>query len=164
MIEETAKVISTDNEEVWVETQRRSACGSCAVNNSCGTALLSRLLGVKRNKVHLLNPERIDVAVGDEVIIGIEETALTRGSLAIYIVPLLAMFVFALLGEIVAQRLAVRSEDLMVIGFSIFGLFVGFMWVRRFSRLISVNPNYQPVLMRKVQQSIIQDIPIRFQS
>ena len=67
MIEEQARVVALEEQGVWVETQRRSACGNCSVNNSCGTALLGKVLGVKRNKVFTLNPESKSVAVGDEV-------------------------------------------------------------------------------------------------
>lgn len=152
MIEEHARVIALDEEGVWVETQRRSACGQCAVNNSCGTALLSKVLGVKRSRVRTLNPESMRVSVGDEVIIGISERALTRGSLAVYTVPLLALFIFALLGELLAKQLSIGNVDMMTIVFGLLGLAAGFLWVKRFSRVVVDDPDYQPVLMGKVEQ------------
>ena len=154
MIEERARVIALDQHGVWVETQRRSACGQCSVNNSCGTALLGKVLGVKRNKVLTLNPESKPVSVGDEVVIGISEQALTRGSLAIYMLPLLALFVFAWLGEILAAQLSIGNADLLTIVFGVTGLAAGFLWVKRFSRVVSADPNYQPVLLRRVAASI----------
>lgn len=160
MIEEHARVIALDEQGVWVETQRRSACGQCSVNNSCGTALLAKVLGVKRNKVCALNPEATNVSIGDEVIIGVSEHALTRGSLAVYTVPLLALFVFSLLGENLAQQLSISNEDAITIAFGMLGLLAGFLWVKRFSRVVSNDPNYQPVLLRRLSSPI----PINFQS
>jgi sigma-E factor negative regulatory protein RseC len=164
MIEETARVVSLADDQIRVETQRRTACGNCSVNQSCGTALLSRFLGVKRNTVHVLNPHRLDIAVGDEVVIGIDEQAITRGSLAVYTVPLLAMFIFAFVGELLSRRLSIPGEDLLVISFALLGLLCGFMWVKRFSQNIRHDPHYQPQLLRKVsanrQTAVVQ---VRFQ-
>lgn len=154
MIEEQAQVVEVNEDSIWVETQRKSACGSCAANQSCGTALLARVLGNKRNKVRILNPEQIKVSVADEVVIGISEQALVRGSLAIYIVPLISLFVFSLLGETMASQLSIGSKDLMMTGFGVFGMVLGFAWVRRFNRVVSTNRDYQPVLLRRLSPAI----------
>lgn len=158
MIEEQARVIALEEKGVWVETERRSACGQCSVNNSCGTALLGKILGIKRNKVFILNPEAKTVSVGDQVIIGISEQALTRGSLAIYIMPLFSLFIFALLGEILAEQLSIAGSDLMTSLFGVVGLFFGFLWVRLFSRSVSTDPDYQPLLLRRAGPSLIVSI------
>lgn len=150
MIEEHAQVVALVNSDVWVETQRRSACGQCSANKGCGTATLSKVLGNKRSQVRTLNPNATQVAVGDEVIIGIEEQALVRGSLAIYTVPLLALFVFGLLGQVLSTQLLMQNQDILPILFGAFGLALGFMWVRRFTRMIANDERYQPVLLRRV--------------
>ncbi len=150
MIEEHAQVIALDNNDVWVETQRRSACGQCAANKGCGTATLARVLGNKRSQVRTLNPEATPVAVGDEVVIGINEQALVRGSLAVYTVPLLMLFVFGFLGELLSTQLLVTNQDILPIVLGLVGLLLGFVWVRRFTRGIADDVRYQPVLLRRV--------------
>ncbi|HHI92179.1 MAG TPA: Fis family transcriptional regulator [Gammaproteobacteria bacterium] len=150
MIEEHAQVIALDNNDVWVETQRRSACGQCAANKGCGTATLARVLGNKRSQVRTLNPEATPVAVGDEVVIGINEQALVRGSLAVYTVPLLMLFVFGFLGELLSTQLLVTNQDILPIVLGLAGLLLGFVWVRRFTRGIADDVRYQPVLLRRV--------------
>jgi len=151
MIEEHAQVVALDqNNDVWVETQRRSACGQCAANKGCGTATLAKVLGNKRSKVRALNPQATLVAVGDEVIIGINEQALVRGSLAVYTVPLLALFVFGFLGQALSVQLLMTNQDILPIVFGLLGLLLGFVWVRRFTRAIKDNDQYQPVLLRRV--------------
>jgi sigma-E factor negative regulatory protein RseC len=150
MIEEQARVVAVDRQGVWVETQRRSTCGQCVANNSCGTALLSKVLGVRRTRVRVLNPDAMAVTPGDDVVIGIEEQALTRGSLAIYLLPLLSLFIFALLGETLARQMSIALGDLVSIVFGIAGLMLGLFWVRRFSRNISHDPRYQPVMLRRL--------------
>jgi sigma-E factor negative regulatory protein RseC len=150
MIEEHAQVVALDKGNVWVETQRRSACGQCAANKGCGTATLSKVLGNKRSRVRTLNPKATHVSVGDEVVIGINEQALVRGSLAIYMVPLLALFVFGLLGQALSRQLLMENPDMLSIIFGLLGLGLGFVWVRRFTRIIAADERYQPVLLRRV--------------
>jgi sigma-E factor negative regulatory protein RseC len=153
MIEEHARVVAIDGHDIWIETQRRSACGQCAANKGCGTAVLGQVLGVKRNVVRILNPSDTKVSVGDEIVVGIQEQALIRGSLAIYIVPLLALFLFGLLGELLASQFHISSHDIIVLISGILGLVFGFMWVKRFSARISNDSRYQPVLLRRQMQA-----------
>ncbi|MBN4079066.1 SoxR reducing system RseC family protein [Beggiatoa alba] len=150
MIEEHARVVALNADDVWVETQRRSACGTCAVNKGCGTATLAKVLGNKRSQVRALNPKATVVTVGDEVIIGIDERALVRGSLAVYIVPLLALFMFAGLGQVLGTQLLFENPELASIVFGLLGLALGFVWVWRFTRHIGNDQRYQPVLLRRV--------------
>lgn len=150
MIEEHAQVVAINADGIWVETQRRSACGQCAVNKGCGTATLAKVLGNKRSRVRALNPHATAVAVGDEVVIGIDEQALIKGSLAVYTLPLLTMFLFALLGDVLGTQLLLESSELVAIGLGIFGLLLGYAWVRRFTDRIASDERYQPILLRQV--------------
>jgi len=150
MIEEHAQVIALENSDVWVETQRRSACSQCAANKGCGTATLAKVLGNKRSRVRTLNPQATPVLVGDEVVIGINEQALVRGSLAVYTVPLLMLFVFGFLGQLLSTQLLMTNQDILPIVLGLLGLLLGFVWVRRFTRRIADDERYQPVLLRRV--------------
>lgn len=150
MIEEHAQVVALDGDDIWVKTQRRSACGQCAANKGCGTAVLGKVLGNKRSKVRVLNPKATKVSIGDEIVVGIEEQALVRGSLAIYFAPLLTLFLFGLLGEVFALQLNFSSPDIVVITFSLLGLALGFVWVKKFSGMINRDSRYQPVLLHRV--------------
>ena len=153
MIEELAQVVAFEGDDIWVETQRKSACGQCSANKGCGTAVLSKVLGNKRSRVRVLNPHATKVSIGDEIVVGIEEQALVRGSLAIYLAPLLVLFLFGLLGSVLAEQFNLAKPDILVIIFSLFGLGLGFIWVKRFSGVISNDPRYQPVLLHQVLKS-----------
>jgi len=154
MIEEQAQVIALENNDVWVETQRRSACGQCAANKGCGTATLAKVLGNKRSRVRTLNPQATPVVVGDAVIIGINEQALVRGSLAVYTVPLLMLFVFGFFGQLLSAQLLMANQDILPIVLGLSGLLLGFVWVRRFTRMIGDDVRYQPVLLRRVSGAL----------
>lgn len=150
MIEERAEVVSIEGGDVWVETQRRSACGQCAVNKGCGTAVLGKVIGNKRTRVRVLNPKDTRVSIGDEIVVGIDEQALVRGSLFIYMVPLVFLFLFGLLGEVLSVQLNVDNPDLLVIILGLIGLFAGFYLVKKFSGNIRGDSRYQPVLLHRV--------------
>ena len=147
MLEETAQVVRIRGEEVWVETQRRSSCDSCAAEKGCGTATLSKVLGTRRNVVRVLSA--IPLGVGDRVVIGIREQALVRGSLAVYAVPILLLLLGGLLGELGAQQFIWENAELASVMLGISGLIAGLAWLRRFTRRIQNDPNFQPVVLRR---------------
>ncbi len=144
MIEEKGWVVDLEGGFALIETERKSACESCAVKRGCGTGTLSKVLGKKSSRLKVLNS--VGARVDDEVVIGLDETALVKGSLAVYIVPLLSMF----LSAGVAQWLFASRGEGVVIGFALIGLLGGFFWVRHFSRRIAYDARYQPVILRVV--------------
>lgn len=147
MIEETAHVVAAEGEFVWVETQRQSACGSCAARQGCGTATLAKVLGQRRTRVRALN--RDAARVGDRVLIGIDEQALVRGSLAVYALPLLGLLAGGILGAQLQARLQLPGEALTLVA-GVAGLIAGLLWVRGFTRRIHNDRRYQPVVLRRL--------------
>lgn len=147
MIEETARVVAAEGEFVWVETQRQSTCGGCAARQGCGTATLAKVLGRRRTRVRALN--RDAARVGDRVVVGIDEQALVRGSLAVYAVPLLGLLAGGVLGALLQTRLQLAGEALTLVA-GVAGLVVGLLWVKGFTRRIRGDSRYQPVVLRRL--------------
>jgi len=147
MIEEQAEVTRVNGSEVWVETQRRSACGSCSASGGCGTSVLAKVLGNRSRPMRVVCS--VEVAQGDQVVIAINDAALVRGSLAVYLVPLLGILLGALLGEWWAEQLGATSELYAILG-AIVGIGLGLLWLRRFTQRISNDLDYQPVVLRRI--------------
>jgi sigma-E factor negative regulatory protein RseC len=147
MIEESGEIISCEGEYAWVETRRKSACASCSANKGCGTGTLSKLYGERFNRVRALNDIR--AVPGQQVVIGLEENALVRGSLAVYGLPLVTLVVAALLGKAVATEMAMQEADGLIALFGLAGLAFGFYLVRIFSRKVAHDSHYQPVILRR---------------
>ncbi|MFZ5621302.1 MAG: SoxR reducing system RseC family protein [Pseudomonadota bacterium] len=147
MIEETARVVAAEGEFVWVETQRQSTCGGCAARQGCGTATLAKVLGRRRTRVRALN--RDAARVGDRVVVGIDEQALVRGSLAVYAVPLLGLLAGGVLGALLQTRLQLAGEALTLVA-GVAGLIAGLLWVKGFTRRIRGDSRYQPVVLRRL--------------
>lgn len=144
MIEESAHVVESDDDYAWVETERRSSCGSCSAKG-CGTGALSKILGRKTQRMKVLNP--IGAKSGDEVTLGIEEQALIKGSLAVYIVPLVAMLGGGLLGKALAPQWGTDADGLSAM-LGILGLVIGFLWLRFYNRSIAQDKRYMATILR----------------
>jgi sigma-E factor negative regulatory protein RseC len=157
MIEESGEIIACEGEYAWVETQRKSACGSCSVNKGCGTGALSKMYGDKFSRVKALNP--ISAHQGEVVILGLAEEALVRGSLMMYGVPLVGLILGAVLGVAIAESMALESSDGVTALLGIAGLALGFYVVRLFNQRVARDERYQPVVLRRCDadtESIVQ--------
>jgi sigma-E factor negative regulatory protein RseC len=148
MLEENALVVATDKQYAWVEIQAQSACGQCAANKGCGASVLQGLFG-KRDKVMRVISD-IPVNIGDEVIVAVNEDAVLKGSLLVYALPILAMIIFAMLGETLASSWVSIGADLLSITGALIGLTVSVIGLRWYSKKAHDNTNYQPVILRRV--------------
>ena len=147
MMEENARVVALQTGFVWAETERKSACGACSLNKGCGSAVLARLMGSRRTRIKAMNT--LPVAVGDEVVLGLAEDALIRGSLVLYALPLLTLLLGAFIGEYASSMLRLESGETWVMLCALAGLGAGFAVVRVFARRISDDARYQPVVLRR---------------
>ena len=141
MIEEQGRVVAVEAGAVWVETLRRSTCSSCSANAGCGQGLMEKLgVGRQRGLVRALCD--LQLQVGDAVVIGVREELLVRGSLLVYLLPLLCLFAAAVL----AQQWGLAEPLVILAGFA--GLAMGWLLVRWRSRLTAHEPALQPVVVR----------------
>lgn len=151
MIEENAVVVAVEGDDAWVETSRRSSCGGCAAKQGCGTGALSQVLGRRNQRLRVKNP--ISAAAGDSVVLGITESALIKGSLAVYLLPLLALMAGGLLGESMAPQLGLSGEG-MSIFFALISLGLSLLWLRRFNRRVANDSRFNAVIMRPAETLI----------
>ena len=161
MIEERGEVTAVNPPYAMVVTQRSSSCGGCSTKG-CGTRSLSELFATRSQEMKVLNP--VDARVGDRVVLGLEESALLRGSLAVYIVPLLAMIAGGVLGEALAPALSFSISEYLSLPAAFAGLAAGFLWVRRFGRRMSSDHRFMAVILRRADDIPFQGSPIMWRS
>jgi sigma-E factor negative regulatory protein RseC len=141
MIEEPGQVVSLEEGAVWVATSRKSTCSSCSANAGCGQGVLDKLaISSQRGTVRVLTD--LQLSVGDTVIIGLREDALVRGSLLVYLLPLLGLFA----GALGADSLALGEP--LSIAAGLLGLLLAGGLVRAHSRRHADDPALQPVVLR----------------
>lgn len=158
MIEETARVVSSEAGHVWVEAERKSSCGHCSARAGCGTSVLDQVLGRKPMRFRL-SDGGLGLQAGDRVVIGIEDSVLMRGSLMVYLMPLVFMLGGALAGEAAAPQWG-GGEGVVVLA-GLVGLLAGLGWVARVSRRMGTDQRYRPVLLRR-EGAALASRPIRF--
>lgn len=147
MIEEQGQVVDVQGEFAWIESERTTTCGSCAVRKGCGTSALAQVLGQRRVRLRVLN--RINARVGDNVVIGIAESGVVHGSLAVYAVPLLGLFAGALAGQALGSAVLDMQSDLPAIAGAVAGFVAALAWLKQFSRAREKDAGYQPVALRQ---------------
>lgn len=153
MITEIAIVVSIDNDQTWIETQRKSTCGQCSASKGCGTSVLSKVVGNKLSKMTAIN--NINAQVGDEVIVGLTEQSLLKGAFMAYLSPLLYLFLFSFMGQFISSELQFVNNEFLTIAFAVFGFYLGMRKLKHFSTSISEDENYQPIILKKSNSSSV---------
>ncbi|MHB1678460.1 MAG: SoxR reducing system RseC family protein [Sulfuriferula sp.] len=155
MIEMQARVVEVDNDgSVWVESIPSGSCSSCASSESetesggCGAGKIGQIFTLKSKKYQVI--DTLGSRTGDEVIIGIADGSVLRGSAAVYMLPLLLIFIGAILGS---QFAPAPQRDLASIAGAACGFIIGAIWLIRFSRRASSDPRFQPVILRRVRSN-----------
>lgn len=146
MIEETATVVAVEGPYALLQTQRQSACQSCSVKTGCGTSVLSQVVGQRSSQLKVDNT--LELKVGDEVVIGLLENSLVKGSLLIYALPILLMLGAGLLGDYLAQ-IYHYNRDLLAAGFAVSGFLISLPLIRRIINTSALKQQMQPQILRK---------------
>ena len=144
MIEERAVILSLDNVSsslmATLEIERRTACGLCGQTRGCGNSIWGKLFAHQSTAFKAQN--RINAKVGDSVIVGINEEALLKSALLLYIVPLVTLFI----GAILAKQLH-NTNGYTMLG-AMLGLILGLLWVKGHTMSSSYFKLQQPVILR----------------
>jgi sigma-E factor negative regulatory protein RseC len=148
MLTESGRVVGFETDGLWVETIRRSTCGTCSAQKGCGHGLLNRISEGKRGYIRVL-PGEHPVGyynIDDQVLISIPEEVILRGSFIAYVLPLLAM----LSGALSAVKWLPGNEDLLAVCGAVGGLVLGYALVRWHGIRHRRDPDFQPVLLSVV--------------
>ncbi len=139
MVEESGHVVAVEGNYAWVSVERRTACESCSVKKGCGTSVLSKVVGKKIATIKVDNV--LNANVGDPVRIGIDDQAMIGGSALIYVLPLLIMFVFSILINILF-----RQESYTILA-ALAGLGFGFLLIKHLLASKSIKQSFQAQLI-----------------
>jgi sigma-E factor negative regulatory protein RseC len=155
---ETGRIVAVDADSLWVETIRKSTCGTCSAQKGCGHGLLNRIRDGQRGLVRVLpGPFSLeDCRVNDEVSISLPDEVILRGSLIVYMLPLLAMLAGAAAGS---QWLPWSQDPAAVVGAAL-GFAGGVVMVRWHAWQHRDDAGLQPTLaaLPGVQASEIRSL------
>lgn len=153
MIHETGKVLSIEDEALWVETVQQSTCNSCQAKAGCGQRLLNRF-GVSTGRIRAAltaEPSLEDLRVGDAVEIAIAEGAVVMGSLLSYGLPI----VFLVVGAYWGERL---QGDLMAFLSGLLGLLTGVCVANYVLRVHFDKHFFVPIVVKRLPHADVQPV------
>lgn len=96
-IREVGEVVGFFPEGVVVETNRASSCTSCSSQKGCGISALQGLFGRQRHRVTVHTD--LPLHLGDHVQLVLPASALVEAALLVYLLPLVALVVGAVIGQ-----------------------------------------------------------------
>ncbi|MGZ8270002.1 MAG: SoxR reducing system RseC family protein [Methylophilus sp.] len=147
MIEEQAVILSVetleDNPKISVATleiERKTACGLCGKTRGCGNAIWGKLFAHQTTAFKAQN--LIHANVGQSVIVGINEKALLKSALLLYLFPLVTMLTAAIIA------IQVSNTDMNAMIGALIGLLLGFIWVKGYTTSNQYFLFQQPVILR----------------
>ena len=136
MLETRAIVLQTERQLAQVVASSANGCSACS-GKGCGSTKLTQLFCSRPRQFKVEN--RINAAVGDEVIVSVADGAVLRGIGLVYLLPLALMFAAATLAARFAADAAQR--DGYAAAGAMLGLLVGFLFARWLSmRLARQRP------------------------
>lgn len=152
MLTESGRVVGLESDGLWVETIRRSTCGTCAAQKGCGHGLLNRISEGKRGYIRVLPGDHPieHYNIDDQVLISIPEEVILRGSFIAYVLPLMGM----LAGAMAAVNWLPGNEDLMAVCGATAGLAFGYLLVRWHGTRHRRDPDFQPVLLSVISPTM----------
>ena len=139
MIVETGTVVAIESDGLWVETIQKTACEACVAQKGCGTRVLSKLTG-KTNRIRVLLGRHSAgaIVIGQDVDIAIPEDVIVKGSLLVYLLPLIC--------AVSGAWLAGAAGDIGSILGALCGLLAGGLMVNLHSKKTRNDLRTNPVL------------------
>ncbi|MCH2159895.1 MAG: SoxR reducing system RseC family protein [Oleiphilaceae bacterium] len=138
MASERGIVLELRDQRALIQTQRRSSCQSCQLENSCGQGLISKLGSEKSMEFWVDNS--LDAQVGQTVTIDVPDEGLLYASVLMFLVPLIIMLASA------GLALATTENELFSIFAGVIGLLAGFYFARVKSQSMQNDSRFVPVL------------------
>jgi sigma-E factor negative regulatory protein RseC len=152
MLKERARIVSIDDEAVWVETIQLSTCGSCVAKKGCGQSLLASL-GAKPNYLRVLLSDKKSkkYQIDQSVIIGLPENIVVSTSLFLYVLPLCLMLFFSAFAH------HYFFNEFLTIVMAVIGLCLGGLVIRFYSYKYKFDKRFQPIIVDQEEVIIFKE-------
>ena len=144
MATEEGIVIAASCGTATVKTTKSSACAGCASKDSCNT------MGSGEMTVDALNEP--GAVAGDRIVLSFDTASLLKATFLLYVFPILAMIVGAVIGQEIALSVDVDvSAGSVVMGFLFFILAIFFVKAR--GNRLAEKDAYKPKIIRILRQN-----------
>ena len=151
MIEEKATVVAIDNDNVTVTSLIKSACGGCQQVDNCGSGQVAKAFPQKKLTLTIKSP--LALALGDHVILGLNESALLQSAWQVYLWPLLGLIISSWFGQWLVNN-AILPHEIFAINFGFIGGYSGFLLAKKQQIKSATCAKLAPKIIRKEPQNI----------
>lgn len=143
MLTESGRIVAVNEHSIWVETIQQSTCGQCAARKGCGQSMLHKLYDGRRHHIEVpLGDYSGSLRVNDIVEIGIPEELMVKGSLLLYLLPIVLM----LSGAVLLAGSDFLSSELGQDPAAIMGAVGGFALGMAVNKVINIRHRSNPAL------------------
>ncbi len=137
---EEAIITRTSRDKAFIVTRRTTACEGCSERHACHS-----LGGIKEIEIEVANP--VHAEAGDTVMVAFKTSQLVRLSFMLYIFPIIALVIGAVLGDAFAAGFnADASIFAALFGFLFFGIALGGIKLK--DREAKKTGRYQPEIVQ----------------
>ena len=152
MIEEQATVVAIDEDNVTVTSTIKSACGSCQQVDNCGSGQVAKAFPQKKLSLTVKSP--LALSLGDNVVLGLNESALLQSAWQVYLWPLVGLIAASWLGQWMVIN-NIFNHEVFAIALGVFGGYVGFSLAKKQQIKSATCAKLAPKILRKENQNIV---------
>tara|TARA_R110000744_G_scaffold112531_5_gene211171 strand:- start:2 stop:478 length:477 start_codon:yes stop_codon:yes gene_type:complete len=152
MIEEQATVVAIDHDNVTVTSLIKSACGGCQQVDNCGSGQVAKAFPQK--KLSLTLKSSLALELGDNVVLGLNESALLQSAWQVYLWPILGLLIASWLGQWLVIN-TILPHEIFAIILGILGGFGGFTLAKRQQIKSATCAKLAPKIIRRENQNIM---------
>lgn len=142
---------TTHGYEVGLSCEQQTSCSHCASQKSCGTGIVSKAIGNKSHSWTLTTQEI--VKPGQTIEIGLPEKNLIQFASVVYLLPLIAMMIGALVGQSFVGPLLGGGEGWTIL-ISVIFMGGGIWLARHFSTKLQSKSEQVVTLLRVLGDKI----------
>lgn len=135
MQQESAQVTNIEGDYAFLKASRNSSCGSCSSKGSCGSFKLINSASASNPLIKVKNT--LNLNAGDIVQLDFSSSRLIQGTLLVYIIPILSLFVFAIIAKLI-----IGEGASIVAGLA--GLFIALFIVKKFISQENISTQFTP--------------------
>ena len=146
MIEEMCIVERAEGRHIWVKPlSAAGGCGGCKSAGSCSTSFLATFFQ-KNNGIQVENT--VDALVGDTVVLAAHPQGLLLGAVFTYLLPLVTLFIGAIIGSFIVNEVG-------SISFGLLGLGAGILMSKRISSSSNFSTKFQLAISKQAEKNLL---------
>ncbi|MBA5763868.1 SoxR reducing system RseC family protein [Vibrio sp. 404] len=137
--------------DVELSCEQQTSCSSCSSQKSCGTGIVSKAVGSKVLHWHLFTDQSLKT--GQVVEIGMAEKSLLQSAAIVYLTPLFALILGAVVAHLWVAPLLGLGEGIVILISALFAV-SGIALAKRLASRLEQQSSQQVILLRVLGEPI----------